>query len=144
MKIIFYIIIIFFLFNLISNNKKDKTLEFLNKLDKYKNEYIISEIIDINSIDKINSLVFSIFNNDELYKYDFDVLNNIINNINNSIINKKKTKILDDYENNILDNFEFELSDILYNCRVKSNSYYRNINRNKSIILVNKIQPNDN
>ena len=94
MKFIFYIIILFFLFNIINNNKNENKLEVTNKLDKYKSEYIISETINIYVIDKIKNLVYSIYNNDELYKYDFDVLYDIINNIDKDIMSKKKTKIL--------------------------------------------------
>lgn len=144
MKFLFYIIILFFLFNVIQNNKKDITLDFLNKLDKYNSEYIISETINIHLIQKIKNIVYSINNNEELYKYDFDVLDYIINNINNNIINKKKTKILNETETKVLDDFLLDLYKIRFNSKVKCNTYYKNINRNKKIIILNKIQYNHN
>ena len=142
MNIIIFLVILFFSFYKISNMKNNKIIDTKIILS-YKNYPIIYENIETSIIDNIILIVNKIYSDNELYKYNYDILDNIINEIEIDYINKSKVKLLTLEEKKIIESFERELFNIRYRCKVKCNSYYKNINRNKCLIKIEKIKNTD-
>lgn len=139
MNIILFIILLFFSFYFINKYSSTKHIQFINKLDKYFNEDIILKTTDINQLSKIKIIVSEMYNNEE-YKYNFDIINNIINDIEKDISNKKSIKILLENEINMLDNLLKDLYEIRYRCKLKNNYNFSKNNINNNKILINKIK----
>ena len=144
MNIILFFIILFFCFYLISNRFQNNETMFLNKLDKYKDIEIINYTINNDTIEKIKYTALSIFNNDELYKYNYDILDNLINNIEKDFYNKKSVKLIDNNDKSIMKMFIDDLLEIRYRCKLHTNNYYKDLNRNKCLISINKIKEYNN
>lgn len=109
---------------------KNRETDFIKILDKYRKKEIIEKTIDINSIDKINEIVNEIYNgNEEYIVYNYQLLINIIENINNDIIHKKL--LIDDIT---LDNFYNDLIYIKNICKKKINKNMI-INMNKNYVI---------
>lgn len=143
MNIIFFFIILFFIINIINKSKFNKKNINLN-LDKYKNESIIYETIDINVIDKIVEIYNLIYTDKEFYKYNYENFKNIINTIEKDFDNKKKVKLINNNEEKIINEFLKDIFEIQYILKLRCNTYYNNINSNKSKILINKIKEINN
>ena len=118
MNIILFFIILFFCFYLISNRFQNNETMFLNKLDKYKDIEIINYTINNDTIEKIKYTALSIFNNDELYKYNYDILDNLINNIEKDFYNKNSVKLIDNNDKSIMKMFIDDLLEIRYRCKL--------------------------
>ena len=144
MNIILFFIILFFCFYLISNRFQNNETMFLNKLDKYKDIEIINYTINNETIDKIKYTALSIFNNDELYKYNYDILDNLINSIEKDFYNKNSVKLIDNNDKSIMKMFIDDLLEIRYRCKLHTNNYYKDLNRNKCLIPINKIKEYNN
>jgi len=138
MNIIFFFIILIFIFNYINKKTPNNDNNFINILDKYKNIYIIKNTIDYNIINKIKINIIKLLNDNENYKYYYDILEYDINNIENNIINKKKVVLLSEQDNIYINNFLNDLYSILSLCKNKKNKKL-DINRNKSLLEIKKV-----
>ena len=139
MNIIFFFIILIFIFNYINKKTPNNDNNFINILDKYKNIYIIKNTIDYNIINKIKINIIKLLNDNENYKYYYDILEYDINNIENNIINKKKVVLLSEQDNIYINNFLNDLYSILSLCKNKKNKKL-DINRNKSLLEIKKVK----
>lgn len=139
MNIIFFFIILIFIFNYINKKIPNNNNNFINILDKYKNIHIIKNTIDYNIINKIKINFIKLLNDNENYKYYYDILEDDINNIENNIINKKKVVLLSEQDNIYINNFLNDLYSILSLCKNKKNQKL-DINRNKSLLEIKKVK----
>ena len=139
MNIIFFFIILIFIFNYINKKTPNNDNNFINILDKYKNIYIIKNTIEYNIINKIKINIIKLLNDNENYKYYYDILENDINNIENNIINKKKVVLLSVQDNIYINLFLNDLYSILSLCKNKKNQKL-DINRNKSLLEIKKVK----
>ena len=139
MNIIFFFIILFLIFNYINKNTPNNEYKFVNILDKYNKYSIINSSIDVNTINKIKSTVVKIHNDTENYKYNYDILDYLINDIENIFIDKNKISLLSDFDNNIIQNFINDCKKLLVICKNNLNNT-NELNIHKSPIYINNIK----